>query len=336
LRTDFIKPVTVEEKVGTLTQPSVGKSIAANFTVYAWSVLGWNLLVVLWGAFVRATSSGAGCGGHWPLCNGEVVPHAPQIATLIEYIHRFTSGVAFFAVVGLVAWSIARYPKNHRVRLTATASFAFFITEAALGAGLVLFDFVGGDASAARALYLSMHLVNTAFLLAALVLTAWFAQNPDRTYSMPPLALMLALPAALLVMTTGGIAALGDTLFPASSLAEGLRQDLSVASNFLVRLRALHPGFAVFSAVLFIAAAYRFLHSTARQAARLVIWFTILQIILGSLNIVLLAPTWMQIIHLLVADLVWLSLVILMLEASRAKIAPAIDHHPAPVPSPLS
>ena len=309
--------------VSVITSPS-SQARTANFARYAWSVVGWNLLVILWGAFVRATGSGAGCGSHWPLCNGEVVPRAPRIETIIEFTHRLSSGIALLAVVGLAVWSFMRFPKNHRVHRAALVSVAFFVTEALLGAGLVLFDYVGLNASAGRAVYLSLHLLNTEFLLAALVLTAWFAQNPDREYGVPRSPLVIAtLAAALLVMITGGIAALGDTLFPASSLAAGIRQDLSAASNFLVRLRALHPALAVLAAIAFIAAAFQYLRSAARPIALTVLALTMTQIVVGSINIALLAPSWMQIIHLLMADLVWLALVLLAIEASRL---PAAQH----------
>jgi len=288
----------------------------ANFTRYAWGVLGWNVLVILWGAYVRATGSGAGCGGHWPLCNGEVVPQTPQIQTIIEFTHRLTSGVAFLGVAGLLVWSFFSFPRNHRVRKASIASLALMVTEAALGAGLVLFDYVGANASAARAFYLSLHLLNTAFLLAALILTAWFAQNPDRTFRLRSQLLTGTLPVALLVMVTGTIAALGDTLFPASSLAAGIQQDLSSSSNFLVRLRGLHPAFAVLGAILFVYAAFKFIRTPARRIALTVLALSMLQVVAGAINIALLAPTWMQIIHLLLADLVWLALVLLAVEAA--------------------
>jgi heme A synthase len=94
--------------------------------------------VILWGAFVRATGSGAGCGSHWPLCNGELVPRAPQVETVIEFIHRATSGLAFLLVLGLfvLAWRV--YPKGDLVRRAAALSFLFIVTEALVGAGLVL------------------------------------------------------------------------------------------------------------------------------------------------------------------------------------------------------
>jgi heme A synthase len=294
----------------------------ANFTRYAWGVLGWNLLVILWGAYVRATSSGAGCGSHWPLCNGEVVPRAPRIETIVEFTHRLSSGLALLAVIGLVLWSFICFPRKHAVRRSALASFALFILEIALGAGLVLFDYVGLNSSGWRAFYLSLHLLNTEFLLAALILTAWFAENPDRKYRGARTPLVIAtLPAALLVMMSGAIAALGDTLFPASSLAVGIRQDLSAASNFLVRLRTLHPALAIVSAIGFIAAAFQYLRSSARPLALKVLALTMTQVVAGAINVALLAPSWMQIIHLLMADLVWLALVLLALEAGRSPVS---------------
>jgi cytochrome c oxidase assembly protein subunit 15 len=313
LRTDFIKLVTVRD-VSVLASLPV-RLRTANFTRYAWGVLGWNLMVILWGAYVRASGSGAGCGSHWPLCNGEVVPRAPRIETIIEFTHRLTSGGALLAVIGLFVWSVVLFPRSHRVRRSALASVVLFITEAALGAGLVLFDYVGLNTSVWRAFYLSLHLLNTEFLLAALILTVWFAQNPGREYGCSRTPLVIAtLPAALIVMMTGAIAALGDTLFPASSLAAGIRQDLSAASNFLVRLRVLHPALAVLAAIVFIAAAFQYLRSSARPLALKVLALTMAQVVAGAINIALLAPSWMQIIHLLMADLVWLALVLLALE----------------------
>lgn len=308
--------------MSVVTAPA-GQLRGANFARYSWGVLAINLLVVLWGVFVRASGSGAGCGSHWPLCNGEVIPQSPQIQTIIEFIHRLTSGIAFIAVMGLVVWAFRRFQPGDRIRQFAIASGAFFLAEAALGAGLVIFEYVAANASLGRAFYLSMHLVNTELLLACLILTAWFAQNPGASYSLPSSPLLATLAVDLVVITTGGIAALGDTLFPASSLAQGLRQDLSGSSNFLVRLRGLHPALAVLAAILFIWIAFRFIRSTARPIALTVLLLAMLQIVAGSVNIALLAPTWMQIIHLLLADLLWLALVLLAVGSGRATARPA-------------
>ena len=158
-----------------------------RFAKYAWFVLAYNIAVVLWGAFVRATGSGAGCGEHWPLCNGEVVPRAPKIATIIEFGHRITSGLVLILVILLVIFAYRRFPAKHIVRRTATLSLAFTISEALIGAALVLLGHVATNTSVWRGATLSIHLVNTLVLLASLALTAWFAS--PKTFKQPRLRL---------------------------------------------------------------------------------------------------------------------------------------------------
>lgn len=289
-------------------------------------MLGWNILVILWGAYVRASGSGAGCGSHWPLCNGEVVPVAPRIETIIEFTHRMMSGVALVGVVVLWLWSRASFVRASRVRTMALASFVFLIAEALLGAGLVLFNYVDKDASAGRALYLSLHLVNTLLLLGALVLTAWYSRDDAATSSGRRSSLVVAaLPIAALVSVTGAIAALGDTLYPATSLAQGFHQDFSGAASFLLRLRVLHPVFAVVAAACFVAMAIVVLRSkpgpVGGKLAVGVIILSLAQLCAGALNLLLLAPVWMQIAHLLLADLVWIALVLLAVEFQPRPLA---------------
>lgn len=305
---------------------------------YAWAVLGWNLLVVLWGAYVRASGSGAGCGAHWPLCNGVVVPRAPELATLIEFTHRLTSGVAGLLVLGLAAWAWRVTRPGAALRRAALASVVFMVTEALLGAALVKFELVASNDSLARAFSLGAHLVNTFLLLAALVVTAWLAAGgavprpglaPRRARA---IALLLA--GVLLVGVTGAITALGDTLFPASSVADGLRQDFSPTSHLLLRLRVWHPALAVMVGAGVIAlpallgpGAGHAARRLARGAAALVG----VQWIVGAANIILLAPTALQLVHLLLADLVWLTLVLAgcaALGAARA-MEPAAPREPA-------
>jgi cytochrome c oxidase assembly protein subunit 15 len=294
------------------------KAGARAFTRYAWGVLAWNLFVILWGAYVRASASGAGCGSHWPLCNGEVVPVAPRLATIIEFTHRVTSGLALFAVAGLVIWSAVSFPRGHRVRRMAVISLLLIFTEALLGAGLVLLQLVAQDASVGRAFYLALHLVNTLFLLGALTLTAWYSRGPLETARTPPFVAATLL-IAVLVSVTGAIAALGDTLFPASSLAEGMRQDASTTASFLVRLRIVHPVLAVLAAVYFAWVAISVLRSRPQGELAIIALFvlivTLAQLGAGAINLALLAPIGMQILHLFLADLVWISLVLLVAEA---------------------
>jgi heme A synthase len=285
---------------------------------FAWAVLVYNVAVILWGAYVRATGSGAGCGAHWPLCNGELLPRAPRLATLIELSHRVTSGIALVAVVVLCVWTWRARVKPHPARTASALSLFFMLTEAAVGAGLVLFQLVADNASFARAMFLVAHLINTFTLLACLTLTAWFLSDgpPIRLSGRAGSAVGIAVLAfsVLLAGTSGAVAALGDTLFPVSSLTDALWADLSASSHVLIRLRILHPMFAVLAALAIVFGAGRLATGRGPMAGRFaaaVASLAVAQILLGLLNVFLLAPVWMQLAHLLLADAVWVALVLL-------------------------
>ncbi len=295
------------------------------FHRFAWTVLGWNILVVLWGAYVRASGSGAGCGNHWPLCNGEVVPQSPQLATIIEFTHRMMSGVALILVVALYAAAVWRFPKRHIVRKISALGILFIVTEALLGAGLVLFRYVAHDESVGRAIYLSAHLVNTQFLLAVLTMGVFFSTpiTPELKRHWPA-KLLGPLLMVLTVSVTGAVAALGDTLYPASSLAAGMRQELSGAASVLLRLRVLHPVIAILGGAYVIFAGFVAARTPQnRRIALIAASLGIVQLCAGALNVLWLAPVWMQIVHLLIADLLWIALVALFLtsikECTRSK-----------------
>lgn len=284
---------------------------------YSWGVLAYNLLVILWGAFVRATGSGAGCGSHWPLCNGEVVVRAPQVETIIELTHRLTSGLALIAVIVLFLWARRRYPSGHHVRTGALLSLIFIVVEALLGAGLVLFELVAEDASSLRAISMVSHLINTFILVAVLSLTAWWAsggaplelRQGGRTALIGAGLIML-----LLVGATGAIAALGDTLFPAESLGQGLRDSFSRESHPLIQLRKYHPLLAVLGGglVAFIARhlSRQSPSERARRLGTLLVALYLIQVLVGLTNIILLAPVALQLVHLLLADFVWIGLIL--------------------------
>jgi heme A synthase len=300
-----------------------------RFERYGWGVLGYNLLVIVWGAYVRASGSGAGCGAHWPLCNGEVVPRAPAMETIVELTHRATSGIALLMVVAQLVWARRTVARGSPTWWSAHAAMGLMLTEALIGAGLVLFEMVADNASIARAWWLAAHLVNTFALIGALALVPWFASGrPGPRLSGSGLVGVLlgaSVTGALLVGTTGAVTALGDTLFPATSLAEGLRQDLSPTAHLLIRLRVLHPTFAMVLACLLLVTAEvcqrrRPGPDTKRMATALVA-LTLVQIVAGVVNLVLLAPIPTQLLHLLLADGVWLSLV--LLGAAALSSAPA-------------
>ena len=220
-----------------------------RFAIYAWIVLVYNLFVIVYGAFVRATGSGAGCGAHWPLCNGAIIPFAPALATVIEFIHRASSGITLAMIAILVIWAWKIYPKGSLLRWTSGLSAFFIITEALLGAGLVLFNLVEDNASLTRAFSMMLHLVNTFLLLASITLTAFWATigSPKKIISSRPIRWVITCGAIglLFLGASGSLAALGDTLFPSSSLAEGFQQDFSGTANVLLRLRVFHPVIAI-------------------------------------------------------------------------------------------
>ena len=298
---------------------------------YAWFVLAWNVLVILWGAYVRATGSGAGCGAHWPLCNGEVLPRAPTAEMLVEFSHRLSSGLALIAVAVLAVQVWRTVAAGNPARRAAAASLAFIIVEALLGAGLVLFRLVAQDESLARAMVMPLHLANTLILLLCLTLTAHFLSGgapvaiPGRTRTFGVLVALLVL--MIGVGKTGAIAALGDTLYPATSLLDGLRADLAPTGSLLLRLRILHPALGVAVGVMLVFGALAVaLPAGDRRgslARRLVVILAVGQVVLGFVNVWLLAPVWMQITHLLVADLLWIALVLLTASALARRSAPA-------------
>ena len=297
---------------------------------YAWFVLAWNVAVILWGAYVRATGSGAGCGAHWPLCNGEVVPLAPDSAMLVEFSHRLSSGLALVAVIVLAVWIRRTVAPGHPARRAGMAAAVFIVVEALLGAGLVLFRLVAQDESLARAMVMPLHLANTLVLLACLTLTAHFLSGgapvaiAGRTRTFGALLALLIL--MIGVGKTGAIAALGDTLYPARSFMDGFKADLSPASSLLLRLRILHPALGVTVGAMLVFGAGAVPLSAAdrrgRLAKRAVIVLAIAQVLLGFVNVWLLAPVWMQLTHLLVADLLWIGLVVLTASA-LARTGPA-------------
>lgn len=301
----------------------------SRFAAYAWGVLLYNLGVILWGAFVRASGSGAGCGSHWPLCNGDVIPKAAYIETLIEFTHRLTSGVALLLVVGLAVWAFRAFPAKHHVRFGAILSLIFIISEALVGAGLVLFGLVAENSSRMRAVVISIHLVNTFLLVAGLTLTAWWAAGGPpvqlRRTGYPAVLLAVALFASLLLGITGAITALGDTLFPVGSVAEGIQRDFATTAHFLERLRIIHPALAVALGV-YVVVASRIVSRMrpsmhTNRFARLLVGLFGVQLLVGLLNVQLLAPIWLQLVHLLLADGVWIALVLLSASALAAPVA---------------
>ncbi len=287
---------------------------------FSWAVLAYFVAVILWGTLVRATGSGAGCGDHWPLCNGTVLQHSPRMETMIEFTHRITSGLSFFSAVGLMAWTFAGTVRGHLARAASAAVVAFTLIEAILGALLVKLGLTAQSQSPLRAPYLALHLTNTLLLLAALALTAHLLSRSvgytrKTIRIVAPLGAIAGIVVVLIVGVTGSLAALGDTLFPATSLGAALAQDFSVKSGWLLRWRWTHPAIAfcasIFLIWLLVRAARRSEPWNNRGLSAVVLILLAAQYILGVLDVTLLAPVWLQVLHLLGADLLWAALIVL-------------------------
>jgi heme A synthase len=288
-----------------------------TFIRFAWAALAMTVLVIVWGAVVRATGSGAGCGSHWPLCNGDVVPLAPTVATIIEFVHRVTSGLVMALAVGLVVLARRTFPAGHLARKWAFISLVFMVIEAAIGAGIVLLKLVEGNTSALRAGYVGGHLVNTLLLVAAMTTTIWVARSQPGAAQRgrsprPNTGFTVAMVTMLVVAATGAIVALGDTLVPSASLAAGLAADLDPTAHFLIRLRIWHPILAAAVAAYLFWIAWRhpdFAGEDQATPRQLVMMLIVAQCGLGVVNLVLLAPLSLQMAHLLGSNLLWIALV---------------------------
>jgi protoheme IX farnesyltransferase len=301
-----------------------------RFHQYAWGLLGYNLVVILGGAYVRASISGDGCGQHWPTCGGQLIPELTRIERVIEFGHRLSTGLLLPLGIGLVVWAFLAFPRRDPVRAAALAVLGGTLLEALIGAGLVLYRLVAHDQSVSRAVVMPLHLVATFLLLTALTLTAWWGSGGQRPrfrgQGAVGWALGMGLFSLLLLGVSGAIAALGDTLFPARTLAEGFRQDFSPQAHFLVGLRIYHPLIALTAGLYVTLLAGMAMHlrpaPDVRRFARSLMVLFLIQLGAGALNLLLLAPIWMQLVHLLLADLLWISLVL----TAAAAVAEGVPH----------
>jgi heme a synthase len=293
----------------------------ARIARYAWFTLVFNIGVILLGALVRATGSGAGCGRSWPTCQGEVVPELSG-STAIEYTHRAASGVALIlvALLALLVWR--RVDRGEPARVGAVLSLASIVGEALIGAMIVLAEWVADDASLARVVAVPLHLVNTLFLLAALTLTAFWLSGGQRLAprSHPALWRWVVLGGLALVLlaATGAVTALADTLFP----KEGSGIGGSDEAHFLTDLRLVHPFLAVLSASIgwWASGRARGPRSKAGKALPVLVG---LMLMTGALNIALGVPVWMQLLHLLLADTLWITYVLVSAQALQAPVGVA-------------
>ena len=299
----------------------------SGFARYAWFVLGYNVLVILWGVFLRASKSGDGCGQHWLTCRGEVVPSAPELKTVIEFSHRITSALDGLIVIALLIWAIRIWTRGRdrlskQVLISAAGAFLFVLIEGALGAGLVLTGNTAETLTPARPFWMAAHLINTLILLTLLTITAWTAsgERPVRFVGDRSQLKWIAIGVALIfaVGITGSIAALSSMIFPSGTITEGFAKDFSATSHMLLRIRPLHPILAVGSVIFLVFWAGRLkgsktLTPAGTRLATALSALAMLQLAVGAVTLLTLGPILMQLGHLLLADAVWIVFVLLSL-----------------------
>lgn len=289
------------------------------FAKFAWFTLAYNIVVILWGVFLRASHSGDGCGQHWLTCQGEAIPSAPELKTVIEFSHRITTTIAGFVVIGLSIWAFRKFEKRHIVRRMALWSFVFIVIEGLIGGGLVLTGNTAANWTPTRPYWAAGHLINTFILVSFLSLTAWYASGfPSPKWRISgKLKLLLAAGAAAIFLTgiSGSMAALTSMLFPSASIAEGIAKDFAPDSHYLLRLRIFHPILSIATAVYLIYMAgllrRRIDSALVKRLSDALSIVVIVQIIFGAATLLMLAPIVMQLGHLLLADTVWVVFVLL-------------------------
>jgi heme A synthase len=277
------------------------------------------LFIILWGAWVRLSGSGAGCGEHWPLCNGEVIPLSPSIQTIIEFTHRLTSGIFGITVLAMMFFAFKEFKKKNPVRLMSIATLVFTLIEALIGAVLVKKGLVENNDSSLRAIVIALHLVNTFLLMASIVATYFYSTSSARLKIDKKETLLFFAIVFLFFLTSsaGAIAALGNTLFPETSLIAGMAKDFDKSSHFLIRLRIFHPILAITLSVLLYATARRWSQLKINTKALEAIIF--ISVVFGFINWLMKAPVWGALMHLALANFLWAAFIYCFLKVTNTE-----------------
>ena len=280
-----------------------------------------NLIVILLGATVRATGSGAGCGRSWPSCQGQLVP-ALEGATAIEFAHRAVSGLALIVVAWMIVRVFRESGRGSLVRRGAAAVGISIVIEALIGMVIVLAEWVADDASIARAISVPIHLVSTFVLLAGLVMTRFWLVTGVGSHRRlrDQRGLVLIGVGMLVIAATGAVTALADTLFPKEFDA---RTAMTAGEHFLTRLRVAHPVVAVAAGAAAAWFAARRLDGLGSEPAKIILGSVVIQIVLGAANVALVTPLALSLVHLLVADILWMAWVWLGLELTAVRVGNA-------------
>ncbi len=273
---------------------------------YAKAGLYLSILSILAGAFVRATGSGDGCGATWPTCKGRIIPALSDTSELIEFSHRSVSGVLL--IVTLIIFAKTRkFQKNSLVRTVTNYLTFFVIFEALIGAVIVIFEWVGLNSSLPRIIAVPIHLVNTFGLLGCYaILYKILDENIEEIILMFNKNFIFISSLFLLSGATGSIAALADVLFPSASFIEGFLADFDRTSEILTRLRILHP--IVSSGLSLVLYVYSVrINKKYNIRVKPLQTLIFVAVFLGFLNVLSNIILPLSILHLAIADFLWIS-----------------------------
>lgn len=280
----------------------------------------YTLLVILWGAWVRISHSGDGCGDHWPLCGGEFIPEFAEKKTWIEYSHRLMSGV--YGLIVIFIFVRFRGFASAAVRRLNALLLVFMLSEALLGAALVKGQLVTVNDSVIRLFVMSLHQINS-FMLTGVTFLFYLTLRRELNRESRPLTFRAPwlLGIFLVLPLTGAIAALSTTLFPSLSLWQGILQDFSHDNHLFIKLRILHPLLASAIAAGFII--WCFQRNLNRLALEFLGAFGV-----GIITLLTLSPVYLKLAHLLIAHVLWARL-LLALSAFPASPAAHSDELPS-------
>jgi protoheme IX farnesyltransferase len=309
-----------------------------RFAKFAWFVLLYNLAAVAWGVFVRASKSGDGCGTSWPLCDGASLPLNGDFARIVEASHRITTSLVGLWAIILVVWAFKKFPKGHLARF-ASVGFLFMTgVEGLIGKALVANRLVVMNDSALRAGYMAGHVVSTFLLLgfSVLLIKAATMHRPIQLKGQRAVGWILGIAAFGLIFlaVSGAISALGHQLKPVDNV---LQAALNPATFWMVRIQPLHPLIAISIGLYLLLAGGLIQHlrpdEKVRRAVRWMVGLYGVQLALGAMNIWFSAPIPMQMTHLVMADINWISLVVLG-ACAMAEGVEKVELRPAPEDAP--
>lgn len=300
------------------------------FSTYCFSILCFCLFIILWGAWVRISHSGDGCGQSWPSCDGQYLLEAGEKRkTWIEWIHRATSGLFGIAVLSLMIGAFFKFSLRHPVFKSSVCVLLFTVSEALIGARLVLAGLTGSNTSLARVLTMNLHLLNSLLLTGSLFI-CWrlskcknYSLSNALFYLKTKSFFFISLIIFFIIVFFGSLSSLSASLLPSHSLLEGISSDFNPESHWMIRLRLLHPLLALIFGGGFLL--YYFLKNTKSERGKglykikslfkdrkispqeIFIFCLIFALLSGFLNLLLLSPVFLKLTHLLIVYLLSMS-----------------------------